>query len=102
MPVRRENGMKKLLFPFLFTRCLYEIVRYRHFYRHVIINNNNNNNIVGYSIVVFLDIDECKSNACGPKANNTCKNFKGYYKCACGKDLSGMEEIRAVPVSNKL
>ena len=34
MPVRRENGMKKLLFPFLFTRCRYEIVRYRHFYRH--------------------------------------------------------------------
>ena len=34
MPVRGENGMKKLLFPFLFTRCRYEIVRYRHFYRH--------------------------------------------------------------------
>ena len=33
MPVRGENGMKKLLFPFLFTRCRYEIVRYRHFYR---------------------------------------------------------------------
>ena len=27
MPVRRENGMKKLLLPFLFTQ-------YRHFYRH--------------------------------------------------------------------
>ena len=34
MLVRGENGMKKLLFPFLFTRCRYEIVRYRHFYRH--------------------------------------------------------------------
>ena len=34
MPVRGENGMKKLLFPFLFTRCRYEIARYRHFYRH--------------------------------------------------------------------
>ena len=34
MPVQGENGMKKLLFPFLFTRCRYEIVRYRHFYRH--------------------------------------------------------------------
>ena len=31
MPVRGENGMKKLLFPFLFTRCRDEIVRYRHF-----------------------------------------------------------------------
>ena len=34
MPVRGENGMKKLLFRFLFTRCKYEIVRCRHFYRH--------------------------------------------------------------------
>jgi hypothetical protein len=32
-PIRDENGMKKLLFRFLFTRCdcRYDVVRYHHF-----------------------------------------------------------------------
>ena len=40
-----------------------------------------------YSILssLSLDVDECKSNPCGPNSNHTCENFQGYYKCKCGK-----------------
>ena len=39
-----------------------------------------------------LDIDECLSSPCGPKAQNNCTNFPGYHKCACGEGYAGNEK----------
>ena len=39
-----------------------------------------------------LDIDECSTSVCGPKAPNNCTNFLGSYKCACGEGYTGNDK----------